>query len=184
MSNKLKNLVWIDLEMTGLNTQEDDIIEIATVVTNQQLEIIAEGPELVIHHAEEVMKKMDEWNTEHHGKSGLTQKVIMSKTSMRDAEKQTLAFLSAHVEAGTSPMCGNSICQDRRFLARQMPELENFFHYRNLDVSSINILSGIWNPKVAKGGEKSSSLRALDDGKESISELAHYRETFVNISED
>ena len=118
MSNKLTNLIWIDLEMTGLNTQEDDIIEIATVVTNQQLEIIAEGPELVIHHAEEVMKKMDEWNTEHHGKSGLTQKVIMSKTSMRDAEKQTLAFLSAHVKAGTSPMCGNSICQDRRFLAR------------------------------------------------------------------
>ena len=184
MSNKLTNLIWIDLEMTGLNTQEDDIIEIATVVTNQQLEIIAEGPELVIHHAEEVMKKMDEWNTEHHRKSGLTQKVIMSKTSMRDAEKQTLAFLSAHVKAGTSPMCGNSICQDRRFLARQMPELENFFHYRNLDVSSINILSGIWNPKVAKGVKKSSSHRALDDVKDSISELAHYRETFVNISED
>ena len=103
---------------------------------------------------------------------------------MRDAEKQTLAFLSAHVKAGTSPMCGNSICQDRRFLARQMPELENFFHYRNLDVSSINILSGIWNPKVAKGVKKSSSHRALDDVKESISELAHYRETFINISED
>ena len=184
MGNKFKNLVWIDLEMTGLNTQEDDIIEIATVVTNQQREIIAEGPDLVIHQAEEVMKKMDEWNTEHHGKSGLTQKVIMSKTSMRDAEKQTLAFLSAHVEAGTSPMCGNSICQDRRFLARQMPELENFFHYRNLDVSSINILSSIWKPKIAKGVKKSSSHRALDDVKESISELAHYRETFVNISED
>ena len=184
MSNKLTNLVWIDLEMTGLNTQEDDIIEIATVVTNQQLEIIAEGPELVIHQAEEVMNKMDEWNTEHHGKSGLTQKVIKSKTSMRDAEKQTLAFLSTHVKAGTSPMCGNSICQDRRFLARQMPELENFFHYRNLDVSTINILSGIWNPKVAKGVKKSSTHRALDDVKESISELAHYRETFVNISED
>ena len=184
MSNKLTNLIWIDLEMTGLNTQKDDIIEIATVVTNQQLEIIAEGPELVIHHAEEVMKKMDEWNTKHHGKSGLTQKVIMSKTSMRDAEKQTLAFLSAHVETGTSPMCGNSICQDRRFLARQMPELENFFHYRNLDVSTINILSSIWNPKVAKGVKKSSTHRALDDVKESISELAHYRETFVNIIED
>ena len=182
MSNKLKNLVWIDLEMTGLNTQEDDIIEIATVVTNQQLEIIAEGPELVIHHAEEVMKKMDEWNTEHHGKSGLTQKVIMSKTSMRDAEKQTLAFLSAHVKAGKSPMCGNSICQDRRFLARQMPELENFFHYRNLDVSSINILSSIWNPKVAKGVKKSSSHRALDDVKESISELAHYRDCLLYTS--
>jgi len=184
MSNKLKNLIWIDLEMTGLNTQEDNIIEIATVVTNQQLEIIAEGPELVIHQTEQVMKKMDEWNTDHHGKSGLTQKVLMSKISMRDAEKQTIEFLSAHVKAGTSPMCGNSICQDRRFLARQMPELERFFHYRNLDVSTINILSSMWNSKVAKGVKKSSKHRALGDVNESINELVHYRETFINISED
>ena len=129
--NKSKNLIWIDLEMTGLDTQNDNIIEIATIVTNQDLEIIAEGPEIVINQTKTIMDEMDEWNTKHHGKSGLTDKVLLSKITTQDAEIETLNFLKKFVKAGISPMCGNSICQDRRFLARQMPELEKFFHYRN-----------------------------------------------------
>ena len=179
--NKSKNLIWIDLEMTGLDTQNDNIIEIATIVTNQDLEIIAEGPEIVINQTKTIMDKMDEWNTKHHGKSGLTDKVLLSKITTQDAEIETLNFLKKFVKAGISPMCGNSICQDRRFLARQMPELEKFFHYRNLDVSSLNILSNIWRPDIAKSVKKSSKHRALEDIKDSINELIHYKSTFFNL---
>jgi oligoribonuclease len=179
--NKSKNLIWIDLEMTGLDTQSDNIIEIATIVTNQDLEIIAEGPEIVINQPKNIMDEMDEWNTKHHGKSGLTDKVLLSKITIQDAELETLNFLKKFVKAGISPMCGNSICQDRRFLARQMPELEKFFHYRNLDVSSLNILSNIWRPDIAKSIKKSSKHRALEDIKDSINELMHYKSTFFNL---
>ena len=179
--NKSKNLVWIDLEMTGLDTQRDNIIEIATIVTNQDLEIIAEGPEIVINQSKTIMDGMDEWNTKHHGKSGLTDKVLLSKITVQDAEIETLNFLKKYVKAGISPMCGNSICQDRRFLARQMPELEKFFHYRNLDVSSLNILSNIWRSDIAKSVKKSSKHRALEDIKDSINELIHYKSTFFNL---
>ena len=179
--NKSKNLIWIDLEMTGLDTQNDNIIEIATIVTNQDLEIIAEGPEIVINQTKTIMDEMDEWNTKHHGKSGLTDKVLLSKITTQDAEIKTLNFLKKFVKAGISPMCGNSICQDRRFLARQMPELEKFFHYRNLDVSSLNILSNIWRPDIAKSVKKSSKHRALEDIKDSINELIHYKSTFFNL---
>jgi oligoribonuclease len=179
--NKSKNLIWIDLEMTGLDTQNDNIIEIATIVTNQDLEIIAEGPEIAINQPKTIMDEMDEWNTKHHGKSGLTDKVLLSKISTQDAEKETLYFLQKFVKAGISPMCGNSICQDRRFLARQMPELEKFFHYRNLDVSSLNILSNIWRPDIAKSVKKSTKHRALEDIKDSINELKHYKSTFFKL---
>ena len=179
--NKSKNLIWIDLEMTGLDTQNDNIIEIATIVTNQDLEIIAEGPEIVINQTKTIMDEMDEWNTKHHGKSGLTEKVLLSKITTQDAEIETLNFLKKFVKAGISPMCGNSICQDRRFLARQMPELEKFFHYRNLDVSSLNILSNIWRSDIAKSVKKSSKHRALEDIKDSINELIHYKSTFLNL---
>ena len=179
--NKSKNLIWIDLEMTGLDTQNDNIIEIATIVTNQDLEIIAEGPEIVINQTKTIMDEMDEWNTKHHGKSGLTDKVLLSKISTRDAEIETLNFLKEFANAGISPMCGNSICQDRRFLARQMPELEKFFHYRNLDVSSLNILSNIWRPDIAKSVKKSTKHRALEDIKDSINELKHYKSTFFKL---
>ena len=179
--NKSKNLIWIDLEMTGLDTQNDNIIEIATIVTNQDLEIIAEGPEIVINQTKTIMDEMDEWNTKHHGKSGLTDKVLLSKITTQDAEIETLNFLKKFVKAGISPMCGNSICQDRRFLARQMPELEKFFHYRNLDVSSLNILSNFWRPDIAKSVKKSSKHRALEDIKDSINELIHYKSTFFNL---
>ena len=179
--NKSKNLIWIDLEMTGLDTQNDNIIEIATIVTNQDLEIIAEGPEIVINQTKTIMDEMDEWNTKHHGKSGLTDKVLLSKITTQDAEIETLNFLKKFVKAGISPMCGNSICQDRRFLARQMPELEKFFHYRNLDVSSLNILSNIWRPDISKSVKKSSKHRALEDIKDSINELIHYKSTFFNL---
>ena len=179
--NKSKNLIWIDLEMTGLDTQSDNIIEIATIVTNHDLEIIAEGPEIVINQPKKIMDEMDEWNTKHHGKSGLTDKVLLSKITIQDAELETLNFLKQFVKAGISPMCGNSICQDRRFLARQMPELEKFFHYRNLDVSSLNILSNIWRPDIAKSIKNSSKHRALEDIKDSINELIHYKSTFFNL---
>ncbi len=176
------NLIWIDLEMTGLNTDTDQIIEIATIVTDAHLNELAEGPDLVIYQPKEIMDGMDEWNTRQHGESGLTRRVHDSKLSMQDAEKQTIVFLEEYVNAGASPMCGNSICQDRRFLARQMPLLEAFFHYRNLDVSTLKILANSWAPEIAKGFNKESSHRALADIRDSITELAYYRESLFDQS--
>jgi oligoribonuclease len=172
---RASNLIWIDLEMTGLNTATDEIIEIATIVTDRQLNEIAEGPVLAVHHSESVMAAMDEWNTTQHHESGLTERVLASEISLAEAEERTLAFLKQHVDAGASPMCGNSICQDRRFLARQMPSLESYFHYRNLDVSTLKILAQLWAPGVARGFSKESTHRALADIRDSIAELRHYR---------
>jgi oligoribonuclease len=162
--------------MTGLDTQNDLIIEIATIVTDSQLNLIAEGPMLAIHQSDEILGGMDEWNTRQHGKSGLTERVKKSQLTEADAEKQTLEFLRQHVPASASPMCGNSICQDRRFLARCMPELEDFFHYRNLDVSSLKELAKRWAPGLGKGLVKESSHLAMDDIRDSINELRYYRE--------
>ena len=170
------NLIWIDLEMTGLDTMNDHIIEIATIVTDHRLREVALGPELAIHQSKAVMDAMDEWNTRQHGGSGLTERVLGSTISVEDAEEQTLRFLEKHVERGASPMCGNSICQDRRFLARLMPRLESYFHYRNLDVSTVKILAQSWAPEVAGSFTKESTHRALDDIRDSIAELAHYRD--------
>jgi oligoribonuclease len=169
------NLIWIDLEMTGLDTESDHIIEIATIVTDSSLLEIAEGPVFAVRQPDKVMAAMDEWNTRHHGSSGLTARVLESNCSMAEAEKSTLDFLAEHVTKGASPMCGNSICQDRRFLARQMPALEAWFHYRNLDVSTLKILAQLWAPEVARGFSKESSHRALSDIRDSIAELAYYR---------
>lgn len=176
------NLIWIDLEMTGLNTITDQIIEIATIVTDAHLQELAEGPVLAIYQPQEVIDGMDEWNTCQHGESGLTERVLESKLSMQDAERQTIEFLEQHVNPGVSPMCGNSICQDRRFLARQMPLLEEFFHYRNLDVSTLKILANNWAPEVAQGFDKESSHRALADIRDSIAELTYYRESLFDQS--
>ena len=169
------NLVWIDLEMTGLDTVNDSIIEIATIVTDRDLNELAEGPVMAIRKPAEVMNGMDDWNRRQHGESGLTQRVLESDIETAEAERATLDFLASWVSAGSSPMCGNSICQDRRFLAREMPELERFFHYRNLDVSSLKILAQLWAPAVAAGFTKSSTHRALADIRDSISELEWYR---------
>jgi oligoribonuclease len=176
------NLVWIDLEMTGLNTDTDTIIEIATIVTDRHLHELAEGPDLVIGQSQAVMDAMDAWNTRQHGESGLTDRVLQSNATMRQAELATLDFLSQWVDAGISPMCGNSICQDRRFMAREMPELERFFHYRNLDVSTLKILAQQWAPDVAAGFKKDPSHRALTDIRDSIAELSWYRENLLDQS--
>ncbi len=162
--------------MTGLDTQNDVIIEIATIVTDSELNELAEGPMLAIHQSDEIMGGMDEWNTNQHGKSGLTERVKNSTLTVADAERETLEFLQQYVPKGVSPMCGNSICQDRRFMARLMPELEDFFLYRNLDVSTLKELAKRWAPDVAKGVVKQSSHLALDDTRDSINELRHYRE--------
>ncbi len=178
MTQSAGNLIWIDLEMTGLDTTTDLIIEIATIITDSQLNIVAEGPVLAIHQSDAAMNGMDEWNTRQHGGSGLTERVRSSTIDEATAEQQTIDFLSEYVPANTSPMCGNSICQDRRFLARCMPKLEAYFHYRNLDVSSIKELATRWSPVVAKGFKKGSSHLALDDTRDSIRELVYYREYF------
>jgi oligoribonuclease len=181
MAKNKKNLIWIDLEMTGLDTNNDRIIEIATIVTDSELSILAEGPIIAIHQPDEVLNAMDEWNTRQHGSSGLTERVKNSTTDEAEAERKTLEFLKKYVPAGVSPMCGNSICQDRRFMARVMPELEAYFHYRNLDVSSLKELARRWAPSVEKSFKKQSSHLAMDDIKDSIRELQHYREHFINI---
>ena len=181
MAQNPNHLIWIDLEMTGLDTRNDVIIEIATVVTDSELNIVAEGPVIAIHQSEERLAGMDEWNARQHGQSGLVQRVRDSRIDEAEAERQTLAFLRQHVPAKASPMCGNSICQDRRFLARCMPDLEDYFHYRNLDVSTIKELAKRWAPDVYKGFSKESSHLALDDIKDSIAELRYYREHFFRL---
>lgn len=171
-------LIWIDLEMTGLLPESDTIIEIATLVTTAQLELIAEGPVLAIHQDEATLARMDEWNQRQHGGSGLLQRVRESRVTLAEAEQATLGFLSQYVVAGASPMCGNSICQDRRFMARLMPDLERFFHYRNLDVSTVKELAKRWMPELAEGFVKQGSHLALDDIRESVRELRYYRQHF------
>jgi oligoribonuclease len=172
------NLIWIDLEMTGLDTQADYVIEIATIVTDSEINVLAEGPVIAIHQSDAVLERMDEWNMAQHGKSGLTERVKQSTVNEAEAERQTIEFLKQYVPQGKSPICGNSICQDRRFLARCMPELEAYFHYRNLDVSTVKELCSRWAPAVAKGFTKDSSHLALDDIRDSIAELKYYREHF------
>ena len=179
MSINQENLIWIDLEMTGLDTFNDVIIEIATVVTDKDLNVLAEGPVIAIHQPEATLAKMDDWNQKQHGGSGLIKRVQASTLSEADAEQATLAFLKQYVPVGASPMCGNSICQDRRFLARQMPELERFFHYRNLDVSTLKELANRWKPGLAAGFKKESQHLALADVHDSIDELKYYREHFI-----
>ena len=171
-----QNLIWLDLEMTGLDPGGDSILEIATVVTNGDLEELAVGPVIAISHPLLVLREMDAWNTEHHSASGLWDRVLQSRVSMQDAERQTLDFLRGWSAAGASPMCGNSICQDRRFLHRLMPELEAWFHYRNLDVSTVKELAARWAPEVLAGFTKENRHEALSDIRESIAELAYYRE--------
>lgn len=176
MTHDAGNLIWIDLEMTGLDTQQDCIIEIATVITDKQLDTVAEGPVVAIHQTDDRLAQMDAWNMKQHGQSGLLERVRESRANEAEAEATTLAFLQRQVAPGASPMCGNSVCQDRRFLARVMPTLEAYFHYRNLDVSTLKELAQRWAPGVAKGLVKNSSHRALDDIYDSIAELRYYRE--------
>ena len=173
------NLIWIDLEMTGLDTDNDVIIEIATIITDSQLKILAEGPAIAVKQPDALLDGMDEWNTRQHNQSGLVQRVKDSVVSLAEAEQMTLEFVSKWVPAGRSPMCGNSICQDRRFLHRGMPNLEQFFHYRNLDVSTLKELAARWAPTVRDGFQKESSHLAMDDIRDSIAELQHYRKHFI-----
>jgi oligoribonuclease len=182
VKTKADNLIWIDLEMTGLDTQSDHIIEIATIVTDGALNVLAEGPVLAIHQPDAVLDAMDSWNRTTHSSSGLLARVRESRLTAAEAEAQTLQFLTQYSEAGSSPMCGNSICQDRRFLAREMPSLEKFFHYRNLDVSTVKELARRWAPAVLDGVTKTSTHLALDDIRESIRELAHYRAQFFRLA--
>ncbi|EON93804.1 oligoribonuclease [Marinobacter lipolyticus SM19] len=177
----VNNLVWIDLEMTGLDPEKERIIEMATIVTDSELNVVAEGPVIAIHQSDSLLDAMDEWCTKTHGENGLTQRVKDSKVSEREAELETLEFLKQYLEPGKSPLCGNSIGQDRRFLVKYMPELEGFFHYRNLDVSTIKELARRWRPDVLAGVQKKGSHLALDDIRDSINELRHYRENFFKL---
>ena len=172
-------LIWIDLEMTGLDSTNDLIIEVATIVTDSDLNIVAEGPVLAVHQSDEVLAGMDEWNTNTHNKTGLVERVRASTLNEAEVERQTIAFLGEYVGKNRSPMCGNSICQDRRFLARYMPELEAYFHYRNLDVSSVKELAKRWKPEILPGFSKKNTHRALDDIRESVDELRYYRQHFL-----
>lgn len=175
------NLIWIDLEMTGLDTLKDRIIEIATLVTDKDLNVLAEGPVLALHQPDEVLAAMDNWNTHQHAQSGLVERVRASRITAAEAEQATLAFLDQHVPAGISPMCGNGICQDRRFLAREMPTLEGFFHYRNLDVSTLKELARRWAPEALKGLTKEARHLALADIYDSIVELKYYRKALMRV---
>ena len=177
-----QNLVWMDLEMTGLDPETDHILEIATLVTDADLNLVAEGPVLYVRQSEDLIASMDEWNTTHHTSSGLIDLVREKGIAERDAEALTLEFIGSYVEAGKSPLCGNSIGQDRRFLVKYMPELEEFLHYRNIDVSTVKELAVRWRPDVASSMVKRNAHRAMDDIKESIEELKHYREHFFNLN--
>lgn len=184
MSVDKRNLIWIDLEMTGLDTMNDTIIEIATIVTDSELNILAEGPVFAIKTPDIVLNAMDDWNTRQHGQSGLIDRIRRSTVTLEQAESETIAFLSKYVEPGRSPMCGNSVCQDRRFMARQMPALERFFHYRNLDVSSVKELAFRWRPDILASFEKKGTHLALDDIRDSIRELRHYKQHFFKFIEN
>tara|TARA_B110000483_G_scaffold77024_1_gene95880 strand:+ start:525 stop:1115 length:591 start_codon:yes stop_codon:yes gene_type:complete len=177
------NLVWIDLEMTGLDTINDVIIEIATIVTDKDLNILSEGPVFAINQNNKTLDDMDHWNTRQHNRSGLVDRVRNSNISCEEAELKTIKFLEKFIDSGASPMCGNSICQDRRFLSREMPNLEAFFHYRNLDVSSIKELALRWQPELLSGLKKKGSHLAMDDIKDSIAELIYYRKIFFKAPE-
>lgn len=175
------NLVWVDLEMTGLDPDRDRVIEIATIVTDAQLNILAEGPTIAISQPREVLDAMDEWNRSHHGSSGLVDRVLASNINETLASQQTIEFLQEYVGANCSPMCGNSICQDRRFMARHMPQLEAYFHYRNVDVSTIKELVRRWKPDLMQGFQKKGAHLALDDIRDSIAELVYYRKHCLTI---
>lgn len=181
MAQDQNNLIWVDMEMSGLNPDSDRIIEVAVVITNSQLETVAEGPVLVVHQEDAVLDGMDAWNKSTHGKSGLIDKVKASVLTEAEAENQLIEFLSQYVPSRISPMCGNSICQDRRFMARWMPKLEAYFHYRNLDVSTLKELCKRWKPDVAKGFAKQGKHTALADIYESIEEMKYYREHFIKL---
>ena len=181
MAQDLQHLIWIDLEMTGLNPDSDLIIEIATVVTDKDLNILAQGPVLAVHQSDETLAAMDDWNQKHHGQSGLIDRVKASTINDAEAERLTIEFLKQWVPENTSPICGNSIGQDRRFLYRFMPKLEAYFHYRNIDVSTLKELAARWAPEVKEGFNKESTHQALQDIIESIEELRYYREHFIKF---
>lgn len=174
-------LIWIDLEMTGLDPNKERIIEVATLVTDGDLKLIAEGPVIAVHQPASLLDAMDDWNTRTHGESGLIERVKESRIDTAEAERQTLAFLKRYATPGSSPVCGNSVHQDRRFLEREMPELLAFFHYRNLDVSTLKELAKRWNPAALDGFTKRNTHQALDDIRESVAELIHYRQTFLRL---
>ncbi len=178
-----QNLIWIDLEMTGLDPEQERIIEIATIVTDKNLNILAEGPVLAVYQSDELLGKMSEWCTKTHTANGLVERVKQSKLSERAAELQTLDFLKKWVPKGVSPICGNSVAQDKRFLFKYMPELADYFHYRHLDVSTLKELASRWKPELVKGFEKKNTHLALDDIRESIAELAYYREHFIRLTD-
>lgn len=181
MTQSPNNLIWIDLEMTGLNTDVDQVIEIATIITDSELNILEEGPVIAIHQSNEILEGMDNWNTQQHARSGLVERVRMSLADELEAEQRTLEFIQKYVPRNKSPMCGNSICQDRRFLHRCMPDLEKYFHYRNLDVSTIKELAKRWAPALAEGFIKTPAHLALEDVRDSIRELQYYRNHFFAI---
>ncbi|BBL75290.1 oligoribonuclease [Methylomagnum ishizawai] len=181
MATTVQDLIWIDLEMTGLDPLSDRIIEVATLVTDKDLNLLAEGPVLAVFQDDNTLAGMDDWNQKHHRASGLVERVRQSRVDEAEAERLTLEFLERWIAPGVSPMCGNSICQDRRFLARHMPRLEAHFHYRNLDVSTLKELAARWAPEVKEGFKKNNSHRALDDIRESIAELRYYRQHLLKV---
>jgi len=178
-----QNLIWVDMEMTGLEPDRDVVIEIATIVTDSNLNTLAEGPVIALHQEDDALDAMDEWNTSHHNSSGLVARVKSSEHDEQSASDETISFLSQWVPAGASPMCGNTICQDRRFMARHMPRLETYFHYRNLDVSTLKILMQRWRPELGSGIRKTATHLALDDIRESIEEMRYYRDHFLKMND-